>query len=168
MYKDRPQLETPIPKCKNGSRMSGTGNLYRITEVLPSRANEVERESSISLGLPVDGRRSSQDVEVQSLLSSGELEGKFIPDSLRGQKTRFLSRLLTRRSKKKVKQLGRQSEDHGLAEKRETMMVVSVLIATLTYQASLNPLGGFWPDGKSGAVETTIMASRLVQPSCRD
>ncbi|KAF3775356.1 hypothetical protein EJ110_NYTH50668 [Nymphaea thermarum] len=88
-----------------------------ITEVLPSRANEVERESSISLGLPVDGRRSSQDVEVQSLLSYGELEGKFIPDLLPVQKTRFLSRLLRRRSKKKVKQLGRQSEDHGLVEK---------------------------------------------------
>ncbi|KAF3774007.1 Ankyrin repeat-containing protein [Nymphaea thermarum] len=42
-----------------------------------------------------------------------------------------------------------------LSEKRAAMMIVSVLIATLTYQATLNPPGGFWQDnnhnGTAGA-----------------
>ncbi|KAF3774391.1 hypothetical protein EJ110_NYTH53179 [Nymphaea thermarum] len=44
-----------------------------------------------------------------------------------------------------------------LSEKRAAMMIVSVLIATLTYQATLNPPGGFWQDDKpSNASNTTV------------
>ncbi|KAF3774004.1 hypothetical protein EJ110_NYTH54070 [Nymphaea thermarum] len=61
---------------------STSRNTPQITEVLPSRAIEVERESSNGLGLPVDGRRSSKDVEVQSLLSSGEQEWFLIANTV--------------------------------------------------------------------------------------
>ncbi|KAF3774008.1 hypothetical protein EJ110_NYTH54078 [Nymphaea thermarum] len=45
-----------------------------------------------------------------------------------------------------------------LSEKRAAMMIVSVLIATLTYQATLNPPGGFWQDNQNGTAGTAIKA----------
>ncbi|XP_031473538.1 uncharacterized protein LOC116246007 [Nymphaea colorata] len=142
--------------------LTSAGKNSEITEVLPSTANEVERDSSISLGLAVDGQRSSQDVQVQSLPSSGEQEGKYIPDSLRGQKIWSSSRLLRRRSKKKVKRLEEQTKN-GVKEKRGAMMIVSVLIATLTYQASLNPPGGFWQDDKFESAGNSTAAAPVEQ-----
>ncbi|KAF3774390.1 hypothetical protein EJ110_NYTH53178 [Nymphaea thermarum] len=38
------------------------------------------------------------------------------------------------------------------------MMIVSVLIATLTYQATLNPPGGFWQDNQHGSAGQAINA----------
>ncbi|KAF3774392.1 hypothetical protein EJ110_NYTH53180 [Nymphaea thermarum] len=60
-----------------------------------------------------------------------------------------------------------EQNENKLSEKRGAMMVVSVLIATLTYQATLNPPGGFWQDnGNSGSNEhvagTAINVQRFV------
>ncbi|XP_049932139.1 uncharacterized protein LOC116245998 [Nymphaea colorata] len=44
-----------------------------------------------------------------------------------------------------------------LSEKRGAMMIVSVLIATLSYQAALNPPGGSWPDNKSDSASTAAL-----------
>ncbi|KAF3781124.1 hypothetical protein EJ110_NYTH22153 [Nymphaea thermarum] len=59
----------------------------------------------------------------------------------------------------KMKQLGKRSDDHRLSEKRGAMMVVSVLIATLTYQAFLNPPGGFWQDAEPGPAGSNTAAA---------
>ncbi|KAF3774009.1 hypothetical protein EJ110_NYTH54082 [Nymphaea thermarum] len=45
-----------------------------------------------------------------------------------------------------------------MIEKREAMMIVSFLIATRTYQATLNPPGGFWQDNQNRTAGTTINA----------
>ncbi|XP_031473515.1 uncharacterized protein LOC116245989 [Nymphaea colorata] len=52
-----------------------------------------------------------------------------------------------------------------LSEKRGAMMIVSVLIATLTYQATLNPPGGFWQDDKLRNASNTTLS---VQPFADD
>ncbi|KAF3774123.1 hypothetical protein EJ110_NYTH53862 [Nymphaea thermarum] len=48
-------------------------------------------------------------------------------------------------------------------EKRGAKMIVSILIATLTYQASLNPPGGFWQDDKFESVGNNTAASPVEQ-----
>lgn len=60
-----------------------------------------------------------------------------------------------------------QSQKDSPNDVRNVILVVSILIATATYQASLNPPGGYWQDDKQKNITTTSNDSSQVQNSHR-
>ncbi|WVZ50548.1 hypothetical protein U9M48_001790 [Paspalum notatum var. saurae] len=44
----------------------------------------------------------------------------------------------------------KKDEDNGLRSARSLVLLLATLAATVTYQAGLNPPGGFWPDDRDG------------------
>ncbi|XP_049931520.1 uncharacterized protein LOC116247522 isoform X2 [Nymphaea colorata] len=124
---------------------TGGNTSEQIGEVLPSSSVQQGTGSPTNNASSTPKRRDSDS----TLYSSAG-----------GQKKRCCGLLRPGgRKKSKEVQLGKQRDDDGLTKKREAMMLVSVLIATLTYQAALNPPGGFWQDAKPGSAGSSTAAA---------
>ncbi|KAJ6994617.1 ankyrin repeat-containing protein BDA1-like [Populus alba x Populus x berolinensis] len=116
------------------------------------------------------GRRNWKDVDVQdSLHQVGASSAKDLSstmhrlDAVGAMNLRSEDHFTSSQSRLKRKHRRRQS--YGLGEKRNALMIVASLIATMAFQAGINPPGGLWQQDLQGANEheagRSIMADKF-------
>ncbi|KAK9142105.1 hypothetical protein Syun_011505 [Stephania yunnanensis] len=108
--------------CRNGSQLP------------PQSTYEIQRISSG--GAVINSRRSPHKKGTRGPSSSWATNIMYSPTTLQSRR---------RRSSRREKQLELHSE--GLQNARNTITVVAVLIATVTFAAGINPPGGVYQDG---------------------
>ncbi|EAY79917.1 hypothetical protein OsI_35083 [Oryza sativa Indica Group] len=55
------------------------------------------------------------------------------------------------------KHVEEEEEEWKLEKRRKLLLLVAILAASLTYEAGMNPPGGFWQEGKSGHVGDPVL-----------
>jgi hypothetical protein len=119
------------------------------------------------------GRRNWKDVDVQdSLHQVGASSAKDLSSTMHRLEAvgavnlRSEDHFTSLQSRLKRKYQRRQS--YGLGEKRNALMIVASLIATMAFQAGISPPGGLWQEDSQGATSNehheagrSIMADKL-------
>ncbi|KAI5586159.1 hypothetical protein POPTR_006G223800v4 [Populus trichocarpa] len=121
----------------------------------------------------IEGRRNWKDVDVQdSLHQVGASSAKDLSSTMHRLEAvgavnlRSEDHFTSLQSRLKRKYQRRQS--YGLGEKRNALMIVASLIATMAFQAGISPPGGLWQEDSQGATSNehheagrSIMADKL-------
>ncbi|GAA0161296.1 homeodomain transcription factor [Lithospermum erythrorhizon] len=113
--------------------------------------NEKNGRDETALDILSYGQRDVLDLEISDILrEAGGLRAKDLHNNnltfLNQRKEANPSIQENSNHKNKI------SEDHNwLSKKRDSIMVVASLIATMAFQAGVNPTGGVWQENESGA-----------------
>ncbi|XP_031472476.1 ankyrin repeat-containing protein BDA1-like [Nymphaea colorata] len=131
--------------------VASKSNNSEIMNILVSSQKVPEAGNSSGTVLPDDSPRKSMDMETHSHVSSSEGVSDWTQSSSPEKRRRsFASKAAGNHSKKKEKE--------GLSEiKRGAIMVVSVLIVMLTYQAALSAPGVFSQDDTNGSDDSNTV-----------
>ncbi|GKV01353.1 hypothetical protein SLEP1_g13909 [Rubroshorea leprosula] len=120
--------------------------------------NSMNKDGLTVLDLLSKNERDVKDIEVaESLRRVGAVNGKVIPlpkNELEVMRKQILSSVSSnqhdaRQRKKKHKKVVNKHVD-WLERKKNSLMVVASLIATMAFQACLTPPGSFWQDSSNG------------------
>ncbi|CAK7352858.1 unnamed protein product [Dovyalis caffra] len=108
---------------------------YLITETL-IEVNALNANGFTALDIVLArGRRNIEDIDIQNtLLEAGALSSKNMPSTMHGS-------IAIRANNK-----NRERKKNWLEERRNALMVVASLIATMAFQAGISPPNGNWQD----------------------
>ncbi|GAV89726.1 Ank_2 domain-containing protein/Ank_4 domain-containing protein/PGG domain-containing protein [Cephalotus follicularis] len=106
-----------------------------------------------------DSLRSAGAVRAQDLSASSMLTRSTKPT---GSSSGTTNQILTQRPKRETHDTHQSQENKWLDSKRNTLMVVASLIATMAFQAGTNPPMGVWQDDGGGNSTSTHIAGTSV------
>ncbi|KAJ8564453.1 hypothetical protein K7X08_000913 [Anisodus acutangulus] len=108
--------------------------------------NLKDDNENTSLDILAQSRRDMNDLQIgDSLREAGGLRAKDIPSSTN---TQNFAKFPNKESS--IPHSHHDIAGDWLSKKRDAIMVVASLIATMAFQAGMNPPGGFWQDNEEG------------------
>ncbi|KAG6721308.1 hypothetical protein I3842_03G107700 [Carya illinoinensis] len=128
---------------------------------LKRKANAINRIGNTALDVSETCHRDFKCLQIQDILKaagvrrSKDLNSSLLPalHDAEAQSAQSIieKRLVLSRFWKWVKHVDLQRQGSWIDETRGTLMLVATVIATVTFQAGLNPPGGVWQDSNNGA-----------------
>lgn len=113
------------------------------------------------------GRRNWKDVDVQdSLHQVGASSAKDLSSTVHRLEAVGAMNLRSedhfRSLQSRLKRKYQRRESYGLGEKRNALMIVASLNATMAFQAGISPPGGLWQEDSQGATSNEHEAGRSI------